>query len=178
MILNEEDIKFLKELGKELKTQDRKGTAKPVFYQILDIDIDWNANRCEFEIAQVYSDDGDCLETLEEMKNYILKWSDAFEVEDFEELENNIDEYGIDEIAQIYEDSGFNVCYGTYKRELKGAFLTMKAAEEHLKNNSHHYSERAKVCVSYAWRNPEIEKLLTIIEKFADEGENKCMQNG
>lgn len=33
-ILTEDDIKFLKELGKELKTQERYGTAKPVFIQI------------------------------------------------------------------------------------------------------------------------------------------------
>ena len=33
-ILTKDDIKFLKELAIELKTQDRQYTAKPVFYQI------------------------------------------------------------------------------------------------------------------------------------------------
>ena len=35
-ILNEEDIEFLKNLAHDLKTQDRRGTSKPVVYQIID----------------------------------------------------------------------------------------------------------------------------------------------
>ncbi len=164
-ILNENDISFLKELAHELKTQDRRGTNKPVVYQISDIDIKWNASDLEFDIAQVYLDDGECLETLQEMKNYILENREAFCLED----EENIEEYGIDKLADIYKSNGFNVIYGTYQRILKGAFLTHKSAEEHLQSNSHHYSEKAKVYVSYGWRNPLLEQLLLIIEKFDSE---------
>lgn len=90
-ILSRKEIEFLKELGHELKTQNRMATAKPVFYQIID-------------------DDGK-----------------------------------------------------------QGAFLTMKSAEKHLEENRHHYREEAHIYVSHAFRNPELEKLLDIIEKFDNE---------
>ena len=95
-ILNEENIGFLKKLAHELKTQDRRGTGKPVVYQIVD------------------------------------------------------------------------------RGEKQGAFLTLKSAERHLKENNYNYSKKAHVYVSYAWRNQELEKLLNIIEKFdMEEKENE-----
>jgi hypothetical protein len=39
----------------------------------------------------------------------------------------------------------------------KNAFLTAKAAEEHLKSNHYHYHKNADVYLNYAWRNPEAE---------------------
>lgn len=90
-ILNEADLCFLKELAHELKIQDRRGTSKPVIYQIID------------------------------------------------------------------------------RGEKQGAFLTLQSAERHLKENNYNYSEKAHVYVSYGWRNPELEKLLNIIEKFDKE---------
>lgn len=95
-ILNEEDIEFLKNLAHDLKTQDRRGTSKPVVYQIID------------------------------------------------------------------------------RGEKQGAFLTLKSAEKHLQENNYNYSEKAHVYVSYGGRNPELEKLLNIIEKFdMEEKENE-----
>lgn len=95
-ILNEEDIEFLKNLAHDLKTQDRRGTSKPVIYQIID------------------------------------------------------------------------------RGEKQGAFLTLQSAERHLKENNYNYSEKAHVYVSYGWRNPELEKLLYIIEKIdMEEKENE-----
>lgn len=95
-ILNEKDIEFFKKLAHELKTQDRRGTGKPVVYQIID------------------------------------------------------------------------------RGEKQGAFLTLKSAERHLKENNYNYSEKAHVYVSYGWRNPELEQLLNIIEKFdMEENENE-----
>lgn len=53
----------------------------------------------------------------------------------------------------------------------RGAFLTMKSAEKHLKENSHHYDKTAHIYVSYAWKNEELERLLNIVEKFDLKGE-------
>lgn len=90
-ILNEADLSFLKELAHKLKTQDRRGTSKPVIYQIID------------------------------------------------------------------------------RGEKQGAFLTLQSAERHLKENNYNYGKKAHVYVSYGWRNPELERLLNIIEKFDEE---------
>ena len=62
----------------------------------------------------------------------------------------------------------YNIAYmnDSGERELKNAFLTLNAAEEHLKENSHHYNKNAHTYVSCAWRNTELEKLIKILEKF------------
>lgn len=168
-ILNEEDIEFLKKLAHELKTQDRRGTNKPVIYNILDINTRWNNDDSDgFDTVGIYDNEGNCLETLEEMQDYIIENPDEF---DLEEEKETIKSYDIDEIVEIYKQAKYNVSFGHYERKLKNAFLTMKCAEEHLKENSHHYHEKAHVYVSYGWRNSELENLLNIIEKF-DKEEN------
>ena len=43
-------------------------------------------------------------------------------------------------------------------------FLTKKSAEEHLKQNAHHYSNEARAYALSAWRNPVYEKLISIIK--------------
>ncbi len=162
-ILNKDDLGFLKAMAQELKTQDRRSTSKPVIYNILDINIRWD-NDCSdgFDTVKIYDKEGDCLETLEDMQDYIIENPEEFDVEEKEAIKS----YGIDEIVEIYKESKFYVSYGHYEKELKNAFLTMKSAEQHLKENSHHYHEKAHVYVSYCWRNPELERLLDIIEKF------------
>lgn len=171
-ILNEADLCFLKELAHELKIQDRRGTSKPVIYNILDINIRWDNDYFDgFDTVRVYDNEGNCLETLDEMKDYIIE---NLEEMGLEEEKETIKSYGIDEIIEIYKAAKYHVSFGHYERELKNAFLTMKSAEEHLKENSHHYHEKAHVYVSYGWRNPELEKLLNIIEKFdMEEKENE-----
>lgn len=163
-ILNEADLSFLKTMAQELKTQDRRGTNKPVIYNILDINIRWDGDCSDgFDTVKIYDNEGGCFETLEEMKDYIIENLEEF---DLEEEKETIKGYGIDEIVEIYKEQKFYVSYGHYEKELKNAFLTMKSAEQHLEENSHHYHEKAHVYVSYGWRNPELEKLLNIIEKF------------
>jgi hypothetical protein len=52
-------------------------------------------------------------------------------------------------IPKIYEDT---------------MFLTQKAAEEHLRGNSHHYSEDAHTYAMTAWRSPDVDKLWKILQ--------------
>jgi hypothetical protein len=51
----------------------------------------------------------------------------------------------------------------------KNAFLTAKAAQEHLDSNYYHYHPDADVYLHHAWRNPEAELvtefLLSLINK-------------
>lgn len=163
-ILNQEDIKFLKEIAHELKTQDRKGTNKPVFYQIRDIDMRWDNDESNgFDDVRIYTEDEETLDTLEEMKQYIKNNEEYFSTED---LICTIDELDIDEIISLFEETDAHISFGHEEVILKNTFITLKSAEEHLQSNSHHYSEKVKIYTSYAWRNPTLERLLEIIEKF------------
>lgn len=171
MDLTEEDIKFLKELAHELKTQDRRGTNKPVLYQISDIDVIWSDNSEDYDDVKIMLD-YEFLETEEEMKKYILDNFEEFEMSyhylDNEKdlIEDDINNLDIDEIINMFEEANYTILYAHNHKKTRGAFLTKRSAEEHLKENSHHYSQNAKVYVDYAWRNPELKKLLEIIEKF------------
>ena len=165
-----EEIRFLKQLAHKLKTQDRRGTSKPVIYQILDINVRWDNDDSEgFDEVKVFDNDGNILDTLEDMKKYIIDNPEEFEI-DLEDLsKETIENYDIDEIIEIYKEAKFDVSYGHCEQELKNAFLTKKSAEQHLEENGHHYHEKAHIYVSYAWRNAELEKLLDILEKFDKE---------
>ena len=171
-ILTKDDIKFLKELAIELKTQDRQYTAKPVFYQIAEqkkiigIDPDYADNQI------VCSYNGD--EWEGEFEEVCDRLAEHFELDTSDEDFQFIKEYGTyDELIEYIEKkTGYDQLYTTgydYYTEYKNAFLTNKACEKHLKENQHHYDkENSYVYGSHAWRNPELERLLEIVEKFAD----------
>ena len=95
------DIEFLKELQKELRTQDTDVQAAPRFWGIGDYRIAFN---CEGE---------------EEEEHFVH--------------ENTM-------------------------------FLTKKGAKEHLEINYYHYSKRAHTFAMTAWRSPQVEQLMKILE--------------
>lgn len=168
-ILNQEDIKFLQELGKELKEQDNRCTDKPLIWQIRD-------NKRVFGLDPLYSDDKVCIVegcegttyyTIEECVEFIEEWHEdngeevppeVYEMDDLSELcsyMNDMDEY------DNYYYTGYEDTF-----ELKNAFLTEKSAQLHLKKNGYHY-KKGRVYCSHGWRNPELKRLLDIVEKFA-----------
>ena len=77
----------------------------------------------------------------------------------------------LDEIKDYCESLGEdNVFCSGYRESSKysGSFLSYTAAAEHLRLNSHHYHRDAIVYCTHAWRNPELETLLSIVENFGD----------
>jgi hypothetical protein len=61
--------------------------------------------------------------------------------------------------------------YTGYNRGEKfhNCFLTKRACERHIRLNDYHYRQ-PKPFADTAWRNPEFERLLRIVEKFATVG--------
>lgn len=170
-ILTKDDIKFLKELAIELKTQDRDCTAKPVYYQVMEtkritgIDPDYT-DKLILLIGDEYEEFTD--EQLEEAKEfYIEYWIDE---DDTEKIDEVMSASSLEELSEIIEEHNKTDCTLTgYEDETEchNAFLTKKACELHIKQNHYHY-KNPRVCVENAWRNPELERLLEIVEKFAD----------
>ncbi|TDX48300.1 hypothetical protein [Orenia marismortui] len=169
LILSKEEMEFLKDLGRELKEQDNLGTAKPLVWQIRE-------DKKVFGLDPLYAEDRVCIVdcegntfyTVEEAMEDIEDWhysndeevpQKVKEMDDLEELFNYMsDELGMDDLHYTgYEET----------HEYKGAFLTRKAAEIHLKKNHYHYKNGTVYC-NHGWRNPELKRLLEIVEKFAD----------
>lgn len=47
-----------------------------------------------------------------------------------------------------------------------GVFLTAQAAKDHLEANSYHYDKSAKVYAISAWRNPEMQRVMSFVSSL------------
>lgn len=167
-ILNPENIKFLKELSKKLKTQENFGTARPLVFQIVDYEtsaVYWDDDADYIavshngeEFGKYENTDGGFNEFLEEYKEYYGLNDEEEEYDETADIPDDFD--GIKDL-----DGFYTVCC-TEKQVLKNFFLTIEEAEKYLKNNRGKYNEKARVTCSYGGYSHELTKLLEIVEKF------------
>ncbi len=167
--LTPDDIAFLTSLANALKTQDTASTAKPVIYQILQ-------RKREIGIDPDYSD-GIVLslgDDHEEFDNQDVDRARAWLLEEFawspEELERITSASCLEDFADFCEESGrVNYRFTGYRNieTYSGFFLTQRALLDHVQHNGHHYQHPVSYAQAAGWRNPELERLLRIVEQFA-----------
>lgn len=174
--ITKEEVNFLKELQKEMNTQDHVGQADPRYWVIRDymkvygeelnnadgisiydsyscstvIEVEYHAFGVDYAIEQILkmlSDDEYEL-SEEEVENIKLAY-------DMESLIGALDE------VSSYD---FHVCQYQEIAKDDGMFLTHEAAIEHLKRNDYHYSDDAHTYAKTAWRSKE-EKLWSILQQ-------------
>ena len=188
--LTKEDITFLKDLQKELNTEDTVGTASPRFWVIKQPERVYHIDKDEAEHYMFIETDSHCELTLEDLKEkleylfdenlkdikieyneLIFKYYD----EDFEEEE----EYTIDfdnnsfssdntigKILELLKDEVEVFYYKEIDVIVPNClFLTQIDAENHLRNNDYHYHEEARTYCMCGWRSPRLEKLINILSK-------------
>jgi hypothetical protein len=187
--LSNDDIKFLKELQKELNTEDNVGTASPRYWVIRQPERIYHVDRDEADYYVFLDDDYQEL-TLEELKNYLedvyddnLKSVDikdgVLTFEYLDEFSEEIEKYTID-FYNSSLDSGYSVdkvlellesdVSVAYYKEVDATvdncmFLTQIDAENHLRANDYHYHEKARTYCMHGWRNPRFERLINILSK-------------
>lgn len=170
------DIQFLKELQQELKTQEIDCQASPRFWVIKDYRIVPGNEKYDSGYEERYFNDGDHVafpkfgdlkefledyygEEIEEDKELVALIND--ESENFDDLweyvENNFNDDGFFDTAFMKEE-GFIVP--------DTMFLTKEEAKSHLKLNNYHYTSKAHTYAMTAWRAPNVERLLKILETF------------
>ena len=169
--LTTEDLTFLKELAHELRTQKNYATAKPLVFKIREIIV---VTGAEWEYAK-----GACL--IDEDYQTYLEPREVVEILEQEHLEEgqtlrgiaeehdiDLDEEDLDSLFELTEAMGleWKSSYYSETERFSGAFLTERAAREHLEANYYHYNSTAHVYCTCGWRNPELEQLLEIVEKF------------
>ena len=172
--MKQEDIQFLADLAKELKTQDNCGTKNPVWC-IMDKKKIPVREGCG-TYYEVYDYDECEAYTLEDFaKHFVEYYFPNWTVKDAKEVEEEIlsctSQFDLNCIIERYEDIDADN-YDFYEvaeeefitTETAGAFLTLRAAKKHLSENDYHYAPNARAYALSAWRNPELAGLLKIIK--------------
>lgn len=165
--INEEDIKFLKNLQYEMNTQDTVCQADPRFWVVIETvrqwgyDPDYADHRCivDLEGGIVGETVKECLKSLDE--NYDIKLDDlnitGDNIKDLDDLEYYLSKY---------TNGCHNFNIGYYKdieRIVPNTmFLTKRECEEHIKRNHYHYNKPHTYAMT-AWRSPQVERLYEIL---------------
>lgn len=177
-----EEIKFLKELQGELKTQDNDYQAAPRFWAIKDYRMVPGNPDYDNCCTSYFHNDGDHAEfdNVEDLKEYltdyylddVYEYLDAEKINDLKELLSGEDtafedlwEFVTD---HMNEDGYFDECPMTEEEFISynTMFLTKAEAKRHLEINHYHYSAKAHTYAMTAWRAPKVERLLKILETF------------
>ena len=163
-MLNKEELQQAKELANEIKNQDpdgqKWGTKPPLLFLLQDIEERFDpVNGGDFK---VYDNEGEVYrgETEEAILDEIMEGVDADDYDSEEEFEKHKDDLLRDIQCESYDM--------VHEYVTKYIFLTEKAAKRHLEQNKHHYSDKARIYVSHAWRNPEMELAIKILTSFSE----------
>ena len=187
--ISKDDIKFLKELQKELNTEDNVGTASPRYWVIRQPERIYHVDKDEADYFMFVDDDYQEL-TLEELKNYLEDVYDdnlkSVDIKDgvltFEYLDEFSEEiekytidfynsslessYSVDKVLELLELEVSVVYYKEIDVTVDNCmFLTQIDAENHLRANDYHYHEKARTYCMCGWRSPRFERLINILSK-------------
>ncbi|MFI2856879.1 hypothetical protein ACH6EH_07035 [Paenibacillus sp. JSM ZJ436] len=167
-----DDIQFLKELQKELNSQDNDCQAAPRFWVIMDYRTvpgheDYDSGEYEY-----YHNDGDhtVFRGFNDLKEFIEEYYE-YAIDD--ELRWHLSECDFEFLWQYVEDNLNEDGYfsSVFVKEESfivpdTMFLTKEEARQHLKLNHYHYTSKAHTYAMTAWRAPKVERLLKILSEF------------
>lgn len=180
--MTKKDILFLKDLAEKLKTQDTFSTRKPVMYTIKDFYWEkvsagdwWDRVTIKFGGREISTEElinktlesdinEQCRKEIEELVSFSEKISggqenvgetlSGHEIEDLVDTLSSVQKERVEVTFEMRED-----------RQVPGTFFfTKEAAEKHLEENRHRYTEDAFLFIYHIFRSTEIERLLEIIE--------------
>lgn len=181
--ITKEELDFLSDLQHELNTQDYVGQADPRFWVIMgqekqvvpsgyEDDVVLYDDDAAEELAdgiddiikflnEKFKDDDEPWEITQECSSYTIKSKEDDEYDeylcDLEELEEWLHEH-------TYTHCTFHYYSCKPKIYPNTMFLTEKAAATHLRQNDYHYDATAHTYAMTAWRSPEVEKLIKILQ--------------
>lgn len=181
--ITKEELDFLSDLQHELNTQDHVGQADPRFWVIMgqekqvvpseyEDDVVLYDNDAAEELAdgiddiikflnKKFKNDGEPWEITQEYSGYTIKSKEDDEYDeylcDLEELETWLHEHNHKDYTFHYYSCKPMVYPNTM-------FLTEKAAATHLRQNDYHYDATAHTYAMTAWRSPDVEKLIKILQ--------------
>lgn len=148
--ISEEDLEFIKHLAHEMRTQDNVATANPRYIVVM--------GKREFIAPSGYGDkvvlldlDADERGPAYDSKEDMMAALKSEKLSD-EEIANRID--NAEECGMHVVDFPSNF------------FLTRKGYDEHMRLNSHNYSSYEHPYMEHAFRNPELDTLIKVIDRI------------
>ena len=183
--ITEEERKFLRELQKELNTQDTIGQADPRFWVIKGKEKIFGMEDGEIALCNESVTICGVENIIQYIRDEILPdvnelYTDSEHPEgvysildyNFGDLAIVIDDeretYGLDELAEwLGEKTREQYTFQFYEERDRiydnTMFLTETDAEKHLRANHYHYDEDAHTYAMTAWRDPRMEQLIKIL---------------
>lgn len=167
--MNQEQVKFLVNLQKELKTQENDWQASPRYWAVKDYKKEiGNEDYHNGEISYFHND-GDAVEfeNLKELKEFLYDY-EFHEADDClaELLED--DETDFETLWDYLEntDSDFESLFMTEVAFIvpNTFFITKEECKRHIEANRHHYTSKAHTYAMTAWRSPQVERLWELLE--------------
>lgn len=180
--VSDEMYAFLVGTGKDIISQDNRGTRTPIVYVVMskyeEMRPDGYAEKqkiieeeegMEIEVKEIvarinkhyYDEDfGDMLYVVKGVKKLLSKAKTLEDLQKIIDIEEFIKKY-CKHWRMVHYDEMFRP-----KTSEGGFFLTEKACDAHLKINGHHYREPHSY-VEYANRNAQIETLVTFLMDVA-----------
>lgn len=184
--ITSEDISFLEELSNELSTQTTDHNADPVFWGIRDevqtppLAEDYGDTYIIWEVEEgheVYNSKQDNLSYfIQQMQEHDDCYGESLKMSSNKIKEEILEKYQDDpyefirehDLEEYYRDGNIDINYELVTST--GAFLTKRAALEHIKMNRHNYKNPHTYAMT-AFRNPEFERLISILKKIGDKNE-------
>ena len=162
-MLTVDELNQAKELAIRLKTQNNRGTATPIWFLLQDVEERFDpVNGGDFKL---YLDDCGEVWRGEDNEDILKQMMEEIDPLDFGPLDDKSEyEDYISKLESDIEDESYGM---THEFVTKRIFFTEEAANDHLKLNKHHYSDKARIYVDHAWRDPEAELIYTILTSFA-----------
>ena len=181
--ITKDELDFLSNLQHELNTQDHVCQADPRFWVIMgeekqvvpsgyEDDVVLYDNDAADELAdgieniikflnEKFKDDGEPWTITQDYSSYTIKSNEDADYDeylcDLDELETWLHEHN----HACYTFNYYSCKPKVYPNTM---FLTEKAAATHLRQNDYHYDATAHTYAMTAWRSPEIEKLIKILQ--------------
>lgn len=176
--ITKKDIEFAKSLQYEMLTQDNQGQAAPRYWAVQTVEEEVG-NECVYDYRKVLDEDYEEITTpdgkaVKDMEG-ICKWinekhgagfeCDGYSVEAGDEIFFDMETL-LEYIAEEYgEKLQIAYCRCVHKIQENTMFLTQKACQKHIDENHYHYKKPHPYAMT-AWRAPETERIIEIIEKI------------
>lgn len=178
--LSSEDVQFLKDLSYELNTQDHVGQANPRFWVIMDSKkvYGYDSEYREYDGYEVVHDGETVADNLDDLLEYLDNIGIEVEItgDGLVKVEGYRCAKDVESIIYLINDAL------RYSFELVGyvneeyivkdiMFLTLREAQDHIKRNYYHYSDKVHPYAMTAWRSPQVDKLIKILNKISPKEE-------
>ncbi|KKN65086.1 hypothetical protein LCGC14_0484740 [marine sediment metagenome] len=156
-----EGVNVLKEIQREMKKQDNRATADPMF-----IVFDWEKVPSNSDCADNWEYvDGEGASVIGTTKEHLLNFIKGNDLP--RPTDKELHDMDGDELLEWLQERKYDFYkfYYIEKREFRNVFFTEKAADKFIEQNRHHFTDKVHTYVVSLYRNPEMQYIRDRLER-------------